>query len=521
MSDTGKIVAKAAGILMITMIISRILGFAREAVLYSVLGQNYITDAYRAAFSIPDFVYMMLVGGALSSALIPIFSSYIACSQEEEGWESVSIVFNYIMLLLLVLIGVAYLQTGPLIKILTPGLPPHYASLAVHLTHIMFLQTFFMALNGLAMGILNSYNHFVAPAIGSVLYNLVIIIVGVLLVKQLGIAAFSYGVVLGAVLNFMVQIPALRKVGIRYHFSWDFRNQGFVQMVVLMVPVMAGLGVVQLNLFVTQNLASSLGSGMIGALNLAQKIMNLPIGIFATSIAIAIFPTLTTLTARGEMGTFLRTSSLGLRAIFLVSIPASLGLIALGEPLVKLLFQQGEFTGAMAHATYVALLYFCIGLFAYSAVQVLNRSFFALKDTVTPVISSVLTIGLNILLSVKMVEPLGIRGLALASSLAGIFNFLFLLLFLRLKAGAIGGRKMVCSLTISIAASAVMFVVVRYSTSFLMSTLPLHNKLNQLLSVTAGVALGGMIYALIIYWFKLEESELVLGMIGKRFFRKA
>lgn len=187
MSDTGKTVAKAAVFLMITVIISRILGFGREAVLYSIFGQNYMTDAYRAAFSIPDFVYMMLVGGALSSAFIPVFSSYIANKQEDDGWKSASIVFNYILLLLVILIAVAYIYTPPLMNLLAPGLPPQYEQLAIHLTHIMFLQTFFMALNGLAMGVLNAYNHFAAPAIGSVIYNVVIIVVGVAMVKNFGI----------------------------------------------------------------------------------------------------------------------------------------------------------------------------------------------------------------------------------------------------------------------------------------------------------------------------------------------
>ena len=189
-------------------------------------------------------------------------------------------------------------------------------------------------------------------------YNLFIILIGVALVKHLGIAAFSYGVVIGAVLNFAVQIPALRRVGVKYTFSFDYRDKGFRQIMILMIPVLAGLGVVQFNLFITQNLSSGLGAGTISALNLAQKIMNLPIGIFAVSIATAIFPTMTALTARGELEMFKRSSSLGLRAIFLVTIPASLGLMAIGEPLIKLLFQQGEFTSAMANVTNEALFFY-------------------------------------------------------------------------------------------------------------------------------------------------------------------
>lgn len=441
MTQTGKQVARAAFLLMATVILSRILGYGREVALYTLFGQNYITDAYRAAFSIPDFIYMMLVGGALSSSFIPVFSTYVASNRENEGWKAASIVFNYVMIFLAILIAIAYIYTGPLLSLLAPGLPDTYARLAVRLTHIMFLQTFFMALNGMAMGVLNSYNRFAAPALGSLIYNLVIIVVGVALFKEYGIAAFSYGVVLGAALNFLVQVPALRKVGMKYYWSLDFHNKGFREIIILFVPVLAGLGVAQLNLFVNQNLASGLGPGMIGALNLAQRIMNLPLGIFAVSIATAVFPTMTMLAAKGEMESFKRTTSLGIRAVMLISIPAAGGLIALAEPIIKLLFEQGKFTAQMASVTGQALIYYCVGLFAYAILQVLNRSFYALKDTGTPVVAAVVTIGANIILSITLIKFMGHRGLALAYSLAGLINMLILLVVLKIKTGKMGGGK--------------------------------------------------------------------------------
>ncbi len=516
MSDTGKKVAKAALLLMITVIISRILGYGREVALYTLLGQDYITDAFRAAFSIPDFLYMLLVGGALSSAFIPVFSECIATDREEQGWWSFSVVFNYTILFLLVLIAIAYLYTRPLIILLVPGLPEAYLDLAVSLTRIMFMQTFFMALNGFAMGILNSFNHFAAPALGSLVYNLIIIVIGVAFFPQLGITAFAYGVVIGAVLNFMVQIPALKRAGIKYHFSFDYHDPGFKQIMILMVPVLAGLGVVQLNLFVTQNLSSGLGAGAISALNLAQKIMNLPMGIFAVSIATALFPTLTTLTARGEIDMFKRTTSLGVRAIFLVTIPASLGLIALGEPLIRLLFEQGKFTAGAVTATNQALFYYSLGLFAYSAIQVLNRSFYALKDTLTPVIAAAVTIGLNIFLSLQLVQPMGHQGLALAYSLAGFLNLIILLGMLRYKVGALGGTRLVTSFLISLGASLLMYGVVHYLVQALMGVLTLAPKITLLISVGSGVAAGMVVYAALVYFFHLEETELVLDMVRKR-----
>ncbi len=519
MSDNTKHMARAAVLLMITVILSRILGYGREVALYTEFGQNYMTDAYRAAFSIPDFIYMLLVGGALSAALIPVFSAYIATGRDDDGWRSASIVLNYTIIILIILIIIAYLYTRPLINILVPGIPEPYNSLAVHLTHIMFVQTFFMALNGLAMGVLNSHHHFFTPALGSLLYNVAIIGLGLALVDRLGIAAFSYGVVLGAIINFLVQIPALRRVGMRYYFSFDYRDEGFRQIMILMLPVLAGLGAVQLSLFVTQNLASGLAPGTVSALALAQRIMNLPLGIFAVSIAVAIFPTLTSLSARGELEMFKRTSSLGIRAVFLLTIPASLGLIALGEPVIKLLFEQGKFTASAVTITNEALLYYCLGMFAYSSLQVLNRSFYALKDTISPVVAAVITIAFNILLSMKLVGSMGHVGLALSYSLAGILSLLFLLIILRQKMGKIGVTVLIKSFTISLGASLIMFLAVRNITAYSLHLLTFGSKLNLLIGVSAGVLSGAIVYGAIIYLFKLEESELVLGILRKKLHR--
>lgn len=516
MSETGKRVARAAFLLMITVILSRILGYGREVALYSLFGQNYITDAYRAAFSIPDFIYMMLVGGALSSAFIPVFSGFVAGGRKNEGWKAASIVFNYVMIFLLLLIAIAYLYTEPLLNLLAPGLPPSYTQLAVRLTHIMFLQTFFMALNGMAMGVLNSYNRFAAPALGSLVYNLVIILVGVAFYNEFGIAAFSYGVVLGAALNFAVQIPALRQVGMKYYWSFDYHNEGFHQIIVLFIPVLAGLGVAQLNLFVNQNLASGLGPGMIGALNLAQKIMNLPLGIFAVSIATAVFPTMTMLAARGEFDSFKRTTSLGIRAVLLISLPAAFGLAALGEPFIRLLFEQGQFTHEMVVVTNQALVYYCLGLFAYAILQVLNRSFYALKDTTTPVIAAVVTIATNILLSLSLVNIMGHRGLALAYSLAGIVNVFILLLVLRIKVGKIGGGKILTSFSISLLASVVMLVAVKYASLYIFAILHFHTKINLLVGTTIAAGIGALVYLLFIYGFRLEEMKLVQNMLQRK-----
>ena len=279
---------------------------------------------------------------------------------------------------------------------------------------------------------------------------------------------------------------------------------------------MAGLGVAQLNLFVTQNIASHLGSGVLSSLNLSQRIMNLPVGIFAVSIGTAIFPTLASLIARGEMDEFRRYTSLGIRATLLLGIPASLGLLAVGQPLVSLLFEQGEFTGNMVSATTLALNYYLVGLAAYACMQVAVRGFYALKAPTIPVVAAVLAIMVNVVLSWQLGYRWGAPGLALAYSIAGWLDLLILLAALRWKVGPIGGTKILSSFLISLGASVMMFLVVWGVMEGLAALIPLNGKGSQLLLVGLAAAIGTLVYALIVGHFKLEETQLVMRMLRRR-----
>ncbi len=511
---------KAAGLIMVAMIISRILGYARDMVIYSEFGQNRLTDAYNAAFSIPDFLYLLLVGGALSSAFIPVFSSYLANNREEEAWEVASTVFNIIILLVLVGIILGYIFTPQLIYLLVPGFSPETAGLAVKLTRIMFIQVIFMALSGMSMGVLNSHQHFFAPAMGSILYNLGIILVGLILSRNYGITGFSIGVVAGSILNFVIQIPALLKKGLHYKLSINVYHPGVRRMAVLILPILISLSVTQLNLFVTQNLASNLFPGSVAALKTAYRLMHLPIGIFAVAIAVAVFPSMSSFVARGEMGQFRRSVSLGLRSIVFLNLPAAAGFIALGEPLIRLLFEHGKFTPQATQATAHALLFYSFGIFAYASLHVLNRSFYAIQDTRTPMFVGLLSITANIFLSYTLVKVMNHVGLALAYSLAGMFNMMLLVYFLRRKTGPMGGKLMMTSFVKSLVASLVMGAVVFATAEYTEQIVDLSFKWAQGLQVGLAVGVGIAVYTLLVIVLKIDEARTVLEVARKRFRRQ-
>lgn len=519
-SKQNKTVAKAAGLIMVAMVLSRIFGYVRDVVIYTKFGQNYQTDAYNAAFSIPDFLYYLLVGGALSSAFIPVFSSYIATKKEEDGWIVVSTVFNFVMIFMALGIAIGLIFTPQLINLLVPGFDPRGMDLTVLLTRIMFAQSFFMAINGISQGVLHSYKHFFAPALGSVLYNFCIVVVGFILADRFGIMGFSIGVVLGAFISVAVQVPALLKVGIRYRPVMDFSHPGVRKILALILPVLIGLSVTHFNLFVNQNLASSLSSGLISALRAAQRIMQLPIGIFAIAVAVAVFPTLTGHFAKKERKEFMSTMSLGVRTVIFITLPSAVGLIALRFPIVRAMFEQGEFSKENTIATAYALLFYSLGLVGYSTQQVLNRVFYAIQDTKTPVLAGIFTIIINIVLNFILIKPLAHGGLALAYSIAGLANMILLLYFLKKKIGKIDGRRMTISFIKTLIASLFMGIIVYFSANLMENNFDMNLKIYQIIQVLLSAFIGVVVYMITVSFMKMEEAQMALGLVLKRFKRK-
>lgn len=525
---TGASLMAAANILMLTTIVSRVLGYLRDVLIFAKFGQNNLTDAYNAAFSIPDFLYMILVGGALSSAFIPVFSSYLARNQEDDGWRVLSIIFNWIMLLLFIGVAVGLIFAPQLVELLVPGYAPETKAMTVNLTRIMFFQVIFMCLSGISTGILQSYKNFTAPAIGSVLYNMGIILGGLLLAAPIekafpgyGIAGFSVGVVLGAMLNFLVQFAAVWRLGVRYSFSFDLHHPGVRELLLLIVPVFIGLAASQFNLFVNQNLASGLSEGLVSALRAAQRLMQLPITLFGITVGIAFFPTMTELAAKFQLDDFKRTVVMGLRTVIFVTIPASCGLAALARPVIRFMyeFRSGAFTAEDTDNTAYALIFYTIGVFAYAAIHTLSRAFYALKNTHTPVAVAVLSIAVNVLLSIVLVRYMAQGGLALAYSISGIFNMVVLIVLLNKSVGDIGSSALLKSTTQTIIISLLMGAVVWAQTELCERFLPLTSKMAQLVEIAAAIIVGAAVYAGLALLLKMPEAGQIMRIINRKLHR--
>lgn len=486
---------QTATILMLAAVAARLLGYVRDIVLVAFFGQTALTDAYYAAFTLPDLLYGLVVGGALGPVFIPVFSGYLARQEEQEGWRVANTVLNLVLLLMLGGMVLGFVLAPELIGMLVPGFDEATAVLAVQMTRIMLIQSLLMALSGLAMGVLNSYGQYGPSALGSVMYNLGTVLLGALWAPKWGIAGFAIAVVGGALCYLLVQLPALRRVGWCYQPTLQWRHPGVVKIRQMLGPILLGLSVNQINLVVTQNLASPLGGGMLTALRMAQRIMQLPIGIFAINIAIALFTTMTRQAAAGDEGRYKETFRQGLEAIMLLSLPAAAGMIVLRQPLVNFIYGVGENSQTMVEVTAGLLFIYALSLAAYGSLHLLNRAFYALQDTRTPMLAAAWTVAANIGLSILLRPIWGTYGLAVAYAMAGGFNMVLLLALLHRRIGSFGGRELLINSIKSVLCALGMMVVVSL-TAYGVTMSEIGGKLGDLAILLAGGAAGVLSYGI-------------------------
>ncbi|SHH07100.1 murein biosynthesis integral membrane protein MurJ [Tepidibacter thalassicus] len=509
---------KTVVLVMIIMIVSRLLGFVREVIMTNTFGRGMETDAFFAAFTIPDVMYYLLVGGALSSAFIPVFTSYLSKGDEEEGWKVASTFINISIILLLLLSVLGMIFADYLVPFVAYNFKGEQLNLTVELTRFMFPAVTFTALAGLETGILNSYKIFNVPSIGPILYNIGIIFGTIFLSSEFGIKGMAIGVVCGAVSNFLFQFLFVIKKAKKYKFILDLKHPGVKKIFKLIIPAFIGLSVTQINLIVNQNIASGFDEGSITALRLANRIMQLPLGIFSVSIATVIFPTITSQIARGELNDFRETFSMGMRNIFFVTIPSAIGLMTIGVPLIRLLFVRGAFNEYDAQITASILIFYTLGLAFQGGVQLLTRGFYANHDTKTPVkISFVAVLG-NILLSLflGLTTPMNVKGLAFAYSITSFINMSMLFNTLRKKMGGINGKEILVSGLKTTFASIVMGVFIIILNLIFSKYFNVYDKQIQLLQVSIGVLLGAGVFLFTANILKMQEVRDMILILKRK-----
>lgn len=419
-SSTAGTVARAAAIIAVVTVLSKILGFVREMTLAYGFGAGRETDAYLVALTIPSIIFTLLAS-ALSSGAVPLFASFNSRWGRDETWRIFSAMITFLLVLLTAVTVIGEPFARQLVWLISPKLPEETALLAADLTRIMLPAVIFLALGNLYYGLLNANNIFGPPAFGSVLTN-IFIIIGILVGTRYGVAAAAWGVLLGYAAAFILQVPYLRQVGFRYRPFWNLRHPAMGEAWQLILPVLIGTGLSQIYLIIDRILASGLVEGSITALNYAQKVALLPQGILAVPLSTAIFPMLAERAVESRDEDFSRALLRGLVLTLSITFPMAVLLIVLARPTVEVLFMRGAFDEQAARMTTIALIMFAIGMVAQCVNPIMTRGFYARQDSVTPLKCAVVAILMNLILSLILIHPLKHAGLALANSLAATFN---------------------------------------------------------------------------------------------------
>jgi putative peptidoglycan lipid II flippase len=434
-------VTRAAGVVGAATMASRVFGFLRDMVVASLFGASIATDAFFVAFRIPNLLRRLLGEGSLTVSFVPVFTEYLKNKSHRDALDLASIAFTILSMVLVVVSVLGVLLSPLVVTVMAPGfrdMPEQYR-LAVFLTRLMFPYIFFISLVALCMGILNSLRHFAVPALSPVVLNIAMILCAVLLHERFAepIVALAVGVLIGGLLQLVMQWPILVRMGVRLRFNFAFRHPGIRAMGVLLLPTLLGSAVYQINIFLGTILASLLPKGSVSYLYYADRIVELPLGVFAIAVGTASLPSFSTQVANGDTSGLKRTIAFSLRLILFVTIPATVALLTLRVPILSVLFERGAFSASSTLLTAQALLCYTLGLWAFSVIRVIDAAFFAIQDRRSPLKAAVVALVANFGLSVVLMFPLKHAGIALATSIATAINVIMLAVILKRKIGPV------------------------------------------------------------------------------------
>jgi len=517
--NSRSLVLRAAGLVGILVMLGRVVGLFREMVMLNYMGTDTLEAvAYAVASRFPEAIFYIIAGGAIGSAFIPTFSAYFVHDDEKGGWQLFSAVINLITLVVVVIAVLAMIFAPQIITFFYRGkieTTPILLPMTVSLMRVMLLSTVIFAASGVIMGALNARQHFFLPALAPLVYNVGIILGGVLWQnptdnpltgKAMG---FAVGTIIGAAGHFLIQLPGLRAKHARYSWVLTVRDPGVIKVLKLMLPRVLGLSFSQINFFIITFLTglAIFSEGSLPVFNTAFRIINLPLGIIGIALGIAAFPTLSTLAAKKAFGDMREIVTDSLRLLLFLGLPITILMIFLAEPLVSILFERGLFDETSTQNVATVLSFFALGLIALMMLEVISRTFYSLSDTWTPVLAGGLQVALmaslSLWLGLKVFPQFGgspVAGLALGLSISNYIEVVLLLWLLKRKMGRLNGRSLFNSAWRLLGATAMMMAIIW----LVLSNLPTDSAWVQL--IVAGLA-GGLAYLLACLILRVPEMQ--------------
>ncbi len=513
---SNRLNTKAAGIIGLAVMCSRLLGLLREQVFAALFGGGMAMDAFTAAFRIPNLLRDLFAEGALSTAFVTTFTKTIARGGDADAWRLANKVATMTALLLGVLCVVGIVFSDRLVALLAPGFDADKAALTAHLTRIMFPFILLVSLAALVMGMLNAKNHFGVPAMASSFFNIGSIVGGVILGYWIdphfgtrALIGLAFATVIGGGLQLAVQLPSLARLGYRFRPDIHWRDPGVRAILLLMGPAVIAASTTQVNVLVNSMFASTLGDGAIFWLAIAFRLMQLPLGLFGVALGTVTLPLLSRLAVARKMDAFRAELARAIRWALLLTLPSMVGLMMLAEPIISVLYQHGKFDAGQAAQAAGALRFYAIGLAGYAALKVLVNAFYAIDRRKTPMLVSFLAVGMNLLFNWVFTFRLGWghRGLAFSTGCVATFNFLLLYVLMQTQLKGLESRRLLLLLTKIVLASASLIAVCAASSHWLLADWPHQALLPKIAALLVTVIVGAGLFAACGILLHIEELK--------------
>jgi putative peptidoglycan lipid II flippase len=532
-NGTERISTRATGVVGIAILCSRVLGLIREVVFAALFGATRSMDAFLTAFRAPNMLRDLFAEGALSTAFVTTFSRRIATDGDKSAWALASKVatLTVVFMSAVTLLGVVFAPA--LIHVLAPGFPVEKAELTVMLTRIMFPFILLVSLAALVMGMLNAKNVFGMPAMASSFFNLGSIIGGVAFCYWIdpqanwrhphfgerGLIGLSIGTLIGGLLQLVVQLPSLGRVGFQFRPDFNWRDPGVRTILALMGPATIAASAVQVNVAVNSGFASALGDGPMTWLNIAFRLMQLPLGLFGVAVGTVTLPLVSRHAALGDTPAFRSALAHAIRLVLLLTIPASIGLILLANPIISVIYEHGRFTAEATERTAEALRFYAIGLAGYASVKVLAPAFYALDKRNLPMLVSLLSILVNFALNWFLTLHLkwGHQGLALSTSLVAITNFIVLYMMMRRYAERLETGAMFRSIAKLLISGVPLAAICWFANQYLFLSVPDLTEWKKVIELTVTIALGSATYFGVAYLLRVAEVHDVVTLVRRKF----
>ena len=514
-ASSGRGIARAATIVSLGNIASRIFGLIRDNRNAYFFGATGSMSAFEAASLVPKNIYELLVGGMVSAALVPVFSEYAADREPEELWHLVSIVLSLVVVVLGGFLLLAEVAAPLVTRVLVGGFNAQLQTLTTTLIRIISPAVIFFGLSGILTAVLYAQQVFTYPAVGAAVFNLGGILGTQLLARHIGIASLTLGIVLGAFLQMAVQLPGLRKA--RIHFSLDLKHPALRRIVVLYVPVVLSLIISQIGIVIDRNLASRVGEQAIAWMAAATRLREFPLGLVSTAVSMAVLPALSRIDLYSDREEFKATLGLGLRLVLVLIIPATVGLFVLATPIISLIFQHGEFTPFDTSQTAGALSCYLLGT-PFAAVDLLLIfAFYSQKDTATPVIVGIVCVFIYLAVAptLAFLLGLGMIGLVIANSIQLTSHAVIMLISLRRRVGTLAGEQLAAAIGKIALASTVMGVSVHLCLAGLQTVVPGEGLAARAILVAAAGMIGLLVYGFSVTWLGVREASLLLSMLRR------